>query len=189
MIRWNMWYIIFFHTLLHFLWSLYATIIWSLRSTPHVTTSVHTISNRKLSATYLTKRNAGNNVNPQVRVNKLDGRKERHCVICSDRKRNIREFNMIRWNMWYIIFFHTLLHFLWSLYATIIWALRSTPIMNVLYAHMILGLPFNVLVGYGRKERHCVICSDRKRNIRRRSQTSCARCTRGLHAAWWNNAF
>jgi hypothetical protein len=26
--------------------------------------------------------------------------------------------------------------------------LRSTPPMNVLYAHMVLGLPFNVLVGY-----------------------------------------
>ena len=43
-----------------------------------------------LASTYLTKRNAGNNVNPQVRVKKLDGRKERDCVICSDRKRNIR---------------------------------------------------------------------------------------------------
>ena len=35
-----------------------------------------------LASTYLTKRNAGNNVNPQVRVKKLDGRKERDCVIC-----------------------------------------------------------------------------------------------------------
>ena len=43
-----------------------------------------------LASTYLTKRNAGNNVNPQIRVNKLDGRKARDCVICSDRKRNIR---------------------------------------------------------------------------------------------------
>ena len=60
-------------------------------TTDYVTTSVHTISNRKLSATYLTKRNAGNNVNPQVREKTLDGRKERDCVICSDRKRNIRK--------------------------------------------------------------------------------------------------
>ena len=44
-----------------------------------------------LASTYLTKRNAGNNVNPQVRVKKLDGRKEQDCVICSDRKRNIRK--------------------------------------------------------------------------------------------------
>ena len=49
-------------------------------TTDYVTTSGHRISNRKLSATYLTKRNAGNNVNPQVRVKKLDGRKERDCV-------------------------------------------------------------------------------------------------------------
>ena len=35
-----------------------------------------------LASTYLTKRNAGNNVNPQVRVKKLDSRKERDCVIC-----------------------------------------------------------------------------------------------------------
>ena len=39
-----------------------------------------------LASTYLTKRNAGNNVNQQVRVQKLDGRKERDCVIYSDKK-------------------------------------------------------------------------------------------------------
>jgi hypothetical protein len=48
-------------------------------TTDFVTTSVHTISNRKLSATYLTKRNAGNNVNPQVA--KIDPTHE--CIVCA----------------------------------------------------------------------------------------------------------
>ena len=43
-----------------------------------------------LASTYLTKINAGNNVNPQLRVKQLDGRKERDCVVYSDKKRHIR---------------------------------------------------------------------------------------------------
>ena len=40
-------------------------------TTDYVTTSFHTISNRKLSVYLFDKRNAGINVNPQVRVKNL----------------------------------------------------------------------------------------------------------------------
>ncbi|CAC5399705.1 unnamed protein product [Mytilus coruscus] len=42
-----------------------------------------------LSSAYLTHRNG--NVNRQARVKKLDGRKERDCVVCSDGNRNIKK--------------------------------------------------------------------------------------------------
>ena len=71
---------------------LYSYILYCQNTSQPIMSRLHFTQSviESLASTYLTKRNAGNNVNPQVRVKKLDGRKERDCVICSDRKRNIR---------------------------------------------------------------------------------------------------
>lgn len=98
--------------------------------------------------------------------------------------------------VWKKIIYHIFHRILLNAYLLYVQNTSDVPVMSRLQfvqsvveslaaehlAPRIPNVPVRVKRLEGRKERDCIVCSDRKNRIRRRSRTICQRCARGLHS-------